>query len=295
MAISARVRQRVERLRAEIRRHDHLYYVLDRPAITDAAYDRLLAELVRLEREHPSLGTTDSPAQRVGGAVLPSFPEVRHVAPLLSLDSATDPDAVRRFDERLRKDTGGGVAYTVEPKFDGLSLELVYERGRLAGASTRGDGTRGEGVSENVRTIRSVPLALDTSRRKAPRLLAVRGEVLMHTRDFAVLNARLQKEGRPLFANPRNAAAGSVRQLDSRVTACTSCPAAARSNAASAACRPAGAESVWSTIRQRRQRWLMHPDPHARKRAQPMRSPAPEDPLRGRAAATRTRPRATPG
>ncbi len=216
---SAADRRRAERLRDEIRRHDHLYYVLDRPEIDDAAYDRLFRELVELERAYPGLATPDSPTRRVGGEVLPSFPEVRHVAPLLSLDSVTDPAAVGRFDERLRKDVRGPVAYTLEPKFDGLSLELVYERGRLARASTRGDGVRGEGVTANVRTIRSVPLRLRTGRRKVPSRLAVRGEAIMHARDFERLNARLAREDRPLFANPRNAAAGSVRQLDSRVTA----------------------------------------------------------------------------
>ena len=216
---TAAARRRAERLRDEIRRHDHLYYVLDRPEIDDAAYDRLFRELVALEEAHPELATPDSPTRRVGGEVLPAFPEVRHVAPLLSLDSVTDPEDVRRFDERLRKDVRGEIAYTLEPKFDGLSLELVYERGRLARASTRGDGAKGEGVTANVRTIRAVPLRLRTDRRKAPARLAVRGEAILHARDFARLNARLTREGRPLFANPRNAAAGSIRQLDSRVTA----------------------------------------------------------------------------
>ncbi len=216
----AEARRRVAKLRAEIRHHDYLYYVLDRPAISDADYDRLFRELVELEAQHPELVTPDSPTQRVSGAVLEAFPEIRHVAPLLSLESVTDPEAVRRFDERVRREASlREAAYTVEPKFDGLSLELVYEAGVLARASTRGDGAVGEGVTENVRTIRSVPLRLQTEKRPAPRLLAVRGEALMHLADFRALNEKLASEGKPLFANPRNAAAGSVRQLDSRVTA----------------------------------------------------------------------------
>lgn len=216
----AAVRARIEKLREEIRRHDYLYYVLDRPAITDAEYDRLFRELVELERQHPELASPDSPTQRVAGAILPALPEVRHVAPLLSLESVVDPEEVRRFDERLRREIGQkAVAYTLEPKLDGLSLELVYEGGQLVRASTRGDGRRGEGVTENVKTIRSVPLRLRGEDRPAPRLLAVRGEALMRLDDFRALNASLEAEGKPPFANPRNAAAGSVRQLDSRVTA----------------------------------------------------------------------------
>ena len=213
-------RARIEKLRAEVRRHDHLYYVLDRPAISDARYDKLFRELVELERRFPQLATPDSPTARVGGEVAASFPDVRHVAPLLSLESLTDPDAVRRFDERLRREIGRSeIACTLEPKFDGLSLELVYERGRLARASTRGDGVHGEGITANVRTIRSVPLRLRADKRPAPRLLAVRGEALMQLKDFQALNASLEAEGKLLFANPRNAAAGSLRQLDPRVTA----------------------------------------------------------------------------
>ena len=208
------LREKAEALRAQIRRHDYLYYALDRPAISDAAYDRLYAELTSLERTHPDLVTPDSPTQRVAGAPLPSFPEVRHLAPMLSLESTTDLDELTRFAERTSR-----TAFVVEPKLDGLSVEVVYERGRLVRASTRGDGTRGEGVTENVKTIRSVPLRLDDSRRRVPELLAVRGEVVMHTRDFEALNARLAREGKPPFANPRNAAAGSLRQLDPRITA----------------------------------------------------------------------------
>jgi len=214
----AAARRRAEQLRASIRLHDYRYYVLDRPTISDAEYDRQFQELVRLEAVHPALRTPDSPTQRVAGAPLPAFLTIAHLAPLLSLESVTGRDAVRRFDDRVRAGRGGRpVRYVLEPKFDGLSLEVVYRDGVLERASTRGDGERGEGVTENIRTIRSVPLRLRG--RSAPRLLAVRGEAIMRVDDFRRLNARLEAEGQPPFANPRNAAAGSIRQLDSRVTA----------------------------------------------------------------------------
>jgi len=215
-----RARRRVDELRRAIRRHDHRYYVLDRPEITDAEYDALFKELAHLEGQFPQLLAPDSPTQRVAGQVLPSFPEVRHVAPMLSLESVIDPEEVGRFDERIRKALPArDVSYVLEPKFDGLSIEVVWEGGTLARASTRGDGERGEGITENVRTIRAVPLRLHDDRRPVPSLLAVRGEALMRVGDFESLNAELEREGKPLFANPRNAAAGSVRQLDPRVTA----------------------------------------------------------------------------
>jgi len=210
---------RVEQLRSQIREHDYRYYVLDRPTISDAEYDRLFGELVRLEAAHPDLVTRDSPTQRVAGVPLSAFPTIAHLAPMLSLESVTAVDAVRRFDERVRAAAHRKTVrrYVVEPKFDGLSLEVVYRDGLLQRASTRGDGERGEGVTENVKTIRSVPLRLHG--RDVPRLLAVRGEAIMRTDDFEALNARLARAGQPLFANPRNAAAGSIRQLDPRVTA----------------------------------------------------------------------------
>jgi DNA ligase (NAD+) len=211
-------RRRAERLRDAIRAHDYRYYVLDRPTISDAAYDRLFEDLVRLETAHPEIVTPDSPTQRVAGSPLPGFPTVEHLAPMLSLESVTDVDAVRRFDERIRQRARTReVRYVVQPKLDGLSLEVVYGVGVLLRASTRGDGRRGEGVTENVRTIRSVPLRLRG--KSLPRLLAVRGEAIMRLDDFRALNAGLEKTGQALFANPRNAAAGSIRQLDARVTA----------------------------------------------------------------------------
>ncbi|MDE3154607.1 MAG: NAD-dependent DNA ligase LigA [Acidobacteriota bacterium] len=219
MATSRGVRARVEALRREIRHHDYLYYVLDRPKIPDAKYDRLFRALQQIEAAHPSLVTPDSPTQRVGGAPLASFPGVRHLAPLLSLDSVVDPEDVRRFDARVRQVAGHDLVWELEPKFDGLSLELVYEDGRLVRASTRGDGERGEGVTENVKTIGAVPLRLREDGPRVPRRLAVRGEALIRIKDFEQLNARLAKRGEPTFANPRNAAAGSIRQLDPRVTA----------------------------------------------------------------------------
>ncbi|HEX4955352.1 MAG TPA: NAD-dependent DNA ligase LigA [Thermoanaerobaculia bacterium] len=211
---------RLESLRREIRRHDHLYYVKDAPEISDEAYDRLFRELRELEAEHPELVTPDSPTQRVAGTPLSAFPQIEHAAPMLSLDSSQDEAQLRRFDERVRKGLAGReVAWVVEPKLDGASLELVYEEGRLARAATRGDGRIGEGVTENVRTIASVPLALRSDERPVPRFLALRGEVILHTADFEALNERLLAEGKTPFANPRNAAAGALRQLDARITA----------------------------------------------------------------------------
>jgi DNA ligase (NAD+) len=212
------VRRRVDELRESIRRHDHAYYVLDQPKISDEEYDALFDELRRLEQAHPELITRDSPSQRVAGAPLPAFTQVRHLAPMLSLDSVTTHDAVHQFDRRIRQSLGEHRKYVLEPKFDGLSLELVYEDGGFVRASTRGDGIRGEDVTQNVKTIPSLPLRLRTGAAPAPRVLAVRAEALMHVEDFTALNAALEREGKPLFANPRNAAAGSIRQLDPRIT-----------------------------------------------------------------------------
>jgi DNA ligase (NAD+) len=212
--------RRIEELREAIRRHDHLYHVLDRPQISDAEYDRLYRELKELEQEAPQLVTADSPTQRVSGQPRPGFSEAEHAAPMLSLDSSDSEDGVRRFDSRLRSTLGdGAVDYVVEPKLDGLSVELVYEDGILLRAATRGDGRIGEDVTANVRTIGSVPLRLRTEKRDAPSLLSLRGEAIMLIEEFERLNARLTQENRPVFANPRNASAGSLRQLDPGVTA----------------------------------------------------------------------------
>jgi DNA ligase (NAD+) len=208
--------KRVRELRTQIRHHDYLYYVKDAPEISDEAYDELFDDLRSLEERFPDLVTPDSPTQRVGGVPLDKFPTIQHMAPMMSLDSSQDEAALRRFADRIRKATGE-LAYVVEPKFDGASVELVYENGLLVRASTRGDGRRGEGVTENVRTIASVPLRLRDGGTKG--LLAFRGEVIMRIGAFEELNARLMGEGQEPFANPRNAAAGSLRQLDPTITA----------------------------------------------------------------------------
>jgi DNA ligase (NAD+) len=207
----------MEALREAIQHHDYLYYVLDRPEIADEEYDRLFAQLQELERAHPDLVTADSPTQRVAGAPVAALPTVRHLAPMLSLEAVTDTSEVARFLERVGTRDGGGAALVLEPKVDGLSVEAVYEQGRLVRVSTRGDGERGEGVTESARTIRALPLTLRRSTRKLPRLLAVRGEVLLSRARFFRLNAELAARGEPAFANPRNAAAGSLRQLDPAV------------------------------------------------------------------------------
>ncbi|MDH3427022.1 MAG: NAD-dependent DNA ligase LigA [Gemmatimonadota bacterium] len=214
-------RQRIEELRTEIRRHDILYYGDDRPQISDEVYDELFSELKALEGEFPQLVALDSPTQRVAGTPLSRFETVNHEAPMLSLDSDQDPAALRRFDERIRKALGEDreLRYVVEPKLDGLSIELVFEDGRFVRASTRGDGLRGEDVSANVRTIRSIPLRLRDDGLPVPHRLSVRGEVIIRSREFAELNERLMNEGREPFANPRNSAAGSLRQLDPELAA----------------------------------------------------------------------------
>ena len=217
---SNEARLRARELREAIRRHDYAYHVLDSPEISDAEYDRLFHELKRLEEENPELLEPDSPTRRVGGQVLDSFPAVEHVVPLLSLDSAEDVAALERFDERVRRGLDdASVEYVLEPKLDGASVELVYEGGSLVRASTRGDGMVGEGVTENVRTITTVPLRLRADEGELPSFVALRGEVIMRIGAFEKLNERLLESDQPPFANPRNAAAGSLRQLDSRVTA----------------------------------------------------------------------------
>jgi DNA ligase (NAD+) len=211
---------RIRQLHALIRHHDYLYYVKDGPEISDSDYDELFSELKRLETQFQDLVTSDSPTQRVGGVALDEFSKVEHAAPMLSLDSDKDQDALSRFDERVRKGLRKkDVEYVVEPKLDGTSVELVYEGGLLARASTRGDGIVGEGITENVRTIAAVPLRLRDSDRGIPSFLALRGEVIMQLEAFEQLNERLLTDGKNPFANPRNAAAGSLRQLDPQVTA----------------------------------------------------------------------------
>ncbi|HEX6939229.1 MAG TPA: NAD-dependent DNA ligase LigA [Longimicrobiales bacterium] len=211
--------RRIAELRDEIRHHDYLYYVLDRPEISDEEYDRLFEALQRLEARFPDLVTPDSPTQRVGGAPKAEFPTVRHAAPMMSLETTRDRDDVARFLRRVGRAAGGTPTFLLEPKLDGASIELVYRAGSLVRAATRGDGRRGEDVTDNVRTIPAVPLRLREDERPAPRSLAAHGEVLMHADAFEALNRRLIENGQEPFANPRNAAAGSLRQLDPRITA----------------------------------------------------------------------------
>ncbi len=211
---------RIEALRRQIAHHDHRYHVLDAPEIADDAYDALVRQLRALEDEHPELVTHDSPTQRVGGAPLAALETTMHVAPMLSLDSSADAADFRQFDARLRRALGeSGVRYSLEPKLDGLSIELVYEDGRLARAVTRGDGVRGEVVTANVRTIAAVPRHLVETERRAPRVVAVRGEVFLPLESFDDVNEALLAAGKTPFANPRNAAAGTVRQLDPSLAA----------------------------------------------------------------------------
>jgi DNA ligase (NAD+) len=210
--------QRAEKLRKQIDYHNYRYYVLDDPQIPDAEYDRLLRELQALEAEHPELITPDSPTQRVGAQPLAAFGEVRHEVPMLSLDNAFDDDELTDFDRRARERLKvERIDYTAEPKLDGLAVSLLYENGVLVRGATRGDGTTGEDITQNVRTIDTIPLRLIGA--GFPRRLEVRGEVFMSRAGFQQLNERQQQQGGKLFANPRNAAAGSLRQLDPRITA----------------------------------------------------------------------------
>lgn len=209
-------------LRSEIRHHEYLYYVLDTPEITDAEYDRLMVRLREIESQYPDAVPDDSPTRRVGGKVAPEFTEVKHLTPLLSLGNVFSDAELRAFDERVHNGLpeGSKVEYVMEPKIDGLACSLIYENGRLVRAATRGDGSVGENVTANVRTIRSIPLVLKAADdEEIPELLDVRGEVYMPRHEFMRLNAERAEAGESEFANPRNAAAGSLRQLDPQVTA----------------------------------------------------------------------------
>ncbi len=218
----------LEALKAEIREltdkvaeHGYRYYVLDDPRITDSEYDELFRRLSRLEREHPELALPNSPTAKVGGPPLDRFTTVRHTLPMLSLDNITNREELADFEQRIQRflKTTDPLEYVVEPKIDGVGVELVYEDGELAVASTRGDGVDGEDITQNVRTIRSVALSLRRDGAAVPRLLAVRGEVFYPTEGFQRLNRQREEAGEYIFANPRNAAAGALKQLDSKITA----------------------------------------------------------------------------
>jgi len=221
---SPEVRSRVDALRREIERHNYSYYVLDRPTVPDAEYDRLYRELQALEAEHPDLVTPNSPTQRVGSKPLDAFPKVRHAVPMLSIRTETDTEAsgAWAFDARVRRELGlteadPAVEYAAELKFDGLAINLRYERGVLVQGATRGDGETGEEVTQNIRTVRAIPLRLATD--APPAVLEIRGEVFMRRDDFERYNARQRQAGKPILVNPRNGAAGSIRQLDPAVAA----------------------------------------------------------------------------
>jgi len=213
---------RIEELRQQIARHNYLYHALDRPEISDAEYDRIFNELIRLENENPELITPDSPTQRVGFAPIEKFLSFQHEIPLLSLENAMTAEEVLEFERRIRRflDYDGPIEYVAELKMDGLAVEVVYENGILTGAGTRGDGSTGEDVTANIKTIHSVPLRLSSHGGSSapPPKLAVRGEIYIEKKDFEALNETRRKSNEPLFANPRNAAAGSLRQLDPAIT-----------------------------------------------------------------------------
>src|SRR3972149_223206 len=219
--VTEAVRKKVEKLREEIEYHNYRYYVLDQPEISDAEYDRLMKELERLEEQYPELRSSNSPTQRVGAPPLEAFEIVKHTVPMLSLANAFDETEARDFDKRVKKILGTSeeIEYVAEPKFDGLAIELVYERGQFVVGSTRGDGINGENITQNLRTIKTIPLQLIRKEIPAPERLEVRGEVIIQIEKFKDLNRKREKMGESPFANPRNAAAGSVRQLNPKITA----------------------------------------------------------------------------
>ncbi|MSP40061.1 MAG: NAD-dependent DNA ligase LigA [Deltaproteobacteria bacterium] len=211
----------IAELREQLNKHNYQYYVLDDPAISDAEYDRLFRRLVEIEQEHPELTTPDSPTQKVGAPPLEKFTTVQHSLPMLSLNNAMDREELEEFEARIQRflKLSEPVEYFVEPKIDGLAVELVYLDGKLTVGSTRGDGINGEDITVNLKTIRSIPLALRANARPVPRRLEVRGEVFLSRQAFQKINREREEESEPVFANPRNAAAGSLKQLDSTVTA----------------------------------------------------------------------------
>src|ERR1700731_4444783 len=224
MAAAAKdVEQKIGALREKIRYHEHLYYALDNPEISDTAFGQLMQQLQQLEAEHPTLITPDSPTQRVGGRPREGFVKVRHSSPMLSLDNTYNEEELRAWERRVHELTGRkDVDYVCELKLDGMSLALIYEDGKLVRGITRGDGSVGEDVTLNVRTVRSVPLSISKEKLKQAGIqqdFEVRGELLMPLAAFQRMNEERESKGLSLFANPRNATAGTVRQLESRVTA----------------------------------------------------------------------------
>jgi len=215
------VQNKINDLRSELNDHNYRYYVLDNPIISDAEYDHILRELQSLEDVHPDLITDNSPTQRVGAPLLEGFESIQHRIPMQSLANAMDTDDFLSFHNRLIRKLGEeqAIEYIAEPKLDGLAVELVYENGLFINGSTRGNGTTGENITQNLKTIRAIPLALRIEEQSAPALLEVRGEVFIPKYDFKTLNKQQEANDKPVFANPRNAAAGSLRQLDSRITA----------------------------------------------------------------------------
>jgi DNA ligase (NAD+) len=215
------VEKEIADLRQQIEAHNYRYHVLDDPLISDAEYDALFRRLVELEEQHPEFVSPDSPTQKVGAPPLQKFKTVQHTAPMLSLNNATSREELEEFDERIRRflRTSGAIEYVAEPKIDGVAVELVYVGGRFAVGSTRGDGINGEDITLNLKTIRSIPLALHQAKREVPERLDVRGEVFLTREAFQQMNREREEQGQPIFANPRNAAAGSLKQLDSAITA----------------------------------------------------------------------------
>jgi DNA ligase (NAD+) len=214
------INRRVKQLRGAIEYHNYRYYVLDNPEISDAEYDQMMRELEKLEADYPELSDPNSPTQRVGAPPLEEFETVTHTIPMLSLANGQNEIEVREFDQRLRRFLGmdGDIPYVAEPKLDGLAVELVYERGNFVIGSTRGDGVNGENITQNLRTIKAIPLSLIKKEVPVPERLEVRGEAYMEIKGFKELNKKREALGEPLFANPRNAAAGSLRQLDPGIT-----------------------------------------------------------------------------
>lgn len=211
----------IAELRHEIEEHNYRYYVLDDPLISDADYDNLFRRLVQLEREYPELAWSDSPTQRVGAPPLAKFKTVQHTLPMLSLNNANNREEMAEFDDRIRRflRSSGPIEYVAEPKIDGVAVELVYLNGRFALGSTRGDGINGEDITFNLKTLPSIPSALRSGKRGTPQRIEVRGEVFLSRKAFQQINREREEEGQPVFANPRNAAAGSLKQLDPRITA----------------------------------------------------------------------------